>query len=455
MTPELAKVLGEAVAPAYAQESELLPYLQKAEERVAHAMAPSPLRPSAWLSELLGADVWLKLECFNPNGSFKVRGALNAIASRLALRAGMSRSANPNLLPPLKVCAASAGNHAQGVAFAAKQMGCEAHIFLPKRTPLVKREATERLGANVYLVGDVLEEAFEAALAFAHAEGGEFIHAFNDFDVIIGQATCATEVLRQFTQATGKPASAIDAFLCGIGGGGLAAGAGLVMRLFAPTVKVVGVEQEHFDSAARSLAEGTRLPVGKTGQGTIADGISVRMIGNLTFDFLHKYTEKVLLVSDDDIVSAVLGLCEREHVVAEGAGAAAVAALLKNKAMYKGRTVVACVSGGNIDPQLLSRVIARGLGVTGRILRLTARLGDRPGQLKSLLEQIALLDANVLEVYHDRTYAQVNVGDVEVELALETRNFEHQYELLERLGELGFRPKIPQDSFAGCSPTRS
>lgn len=433
MTPELARVLGEATVPDLKDDQALLANISDACAIVSKYMHPSPLRYSNWLSEELGIPVWLKLECLNPNGSFKVRGALVAIARRL-----LHHDASNG---PFKVCAASAGNHAQGVALAAKLMGCEAHIFLPKRTPLVKRSATERLGAKVYLVGDVLEEAFEAALKFSHQENAQFLHAFNDFDVVLGQATCATEILQQFAvECPNVPVGQLDFIGC-VGGGGLVSGAGLAFRL-AKAGRVFGAEQEFYDSAARSLHEKQRLPVSHSGKSTIADGIAVRLIGNLNYEIMSQTLERVLLVSDDDIVAALLGLVEREHVVAEPAGAAAIAAARKNPGVFEGRHLVLTVSGGNIDPQMLSRVITRGLGVTGRMLKITARIGDRPGQLKHLLEKIASVDANVLEVYHDRTYAQVNVGDVEVEFALETRGFEHQYELLEVLEEAGFSPKI-------------
>lgn len=213
MTPELARVLGEAVMPDLSDMKLLKERIAEATAIVHAYIKPSPLRYSSWLSEELGVPVWLKLECLNPNGSFKVRGALSAIYKRLQLH-DTSRG-------PLKVCAASAGNHAQGVALAARLMGCEAHIFLPKRTPLVKRAATERLGAKVYLVGDVLEEAFEAALQFAHREDAEFLHAFNDFDVVMGQATCAVEALEQFAEeCPSVPFKDVD-MVCCVGGGGL------------------------------------------------------------------------------------------------------------------------------------------------------------------------------------------------------------------------------------------
>ena len=210
----------------------------------------------------------------------------------------------------------------------------------------------------------------------------------------------------------------------------------------ASKARVVGVEQQRFDSAQRSIRTGRQQDVTQIGGQTIADGIAVQRIGNLNFEFMKRYVDDVLLVGDDDITAAVLGLLENEHVVTEGAGATAVAALLRYPGRFQGQSVVVTVSGGNMDPQLLSRVIARGLGVTGRTLRLVIYLGDRPGQLKSLIAEIAALDANILEVFHDRTYSEVTVGEVEVNLALETRDAEHQLQLMKHLEEKGFAPRI-------------
>lgn len=401
-----------------------------AKEKIGAHMVASPLRRSLWLSELVGADVWLKLECLNPKGSFKLRGALNAISKRLQTH---------NMNTPLKVCAASAGNHAQGVALAAQMLGCEAHIFLPRQTPIVKRQSTEQLGAKVYLAGDCIEDALDAAVAFANRESAELVHAFNDYDMITGNASCALEAFEQYALETGQTFCDINSFICSIGGGGLAAGAGVVMKHVGKG-KVIGVEQALFNSASKSFSQKEIEPIANFRSTTIADGIAVRRIGNLTHQYINATLDSVQLVSDDEIVVALLGLCERERIVAEGAGAAAVAALIKNKETFADQKIIVVVSGGNIDPQLLGRVFMRGLSMTGRLLNLTAKIIDRPGNLKSLLEHIAQLDANVIEIHHDRTYSQVNVGDVGVELALETKNFEHQDELIRRLGSLGYDP---------------
>lgn len=394
-------------------------------------LPPSPLRRSVWLSDFVKGDVWLKLESLNPNGSFKVRGALNAVSK---LKANQTSS------EPLKVCAASAGNHAQGVAFAAKQLGCQAHIFLPKFAPLVKIAATEKLGAKIYFAGDSLEEALLAAQEFAQKNQAHFLHAFDNEDIILGQATCAYESWLQFSQAMESHKADIDFFVCGMGGGGLAAGAALVFQALGKT-KVIGIEQEFYDSAVHSFEQNKRQPA-KHPHTTIADGIAVAQIGKLNFECMKNQDKEIAVVSDDSIVKAILGLCEQEHIVSEGAGAVGVADVLKRPEYYQDKTSIVCVSGGNIDPQLLNRVLTRGLHMTGRVLRLSACISDRPGGLKKLLQHVADMGGNVLDLIHDRTYSEVSVGDVDVELSLETRNFEHQYSLIEKLEEAGFKPRI-------------
>ncbi len=232
-----------------------------------------------------------------------------------------------------------------------------------------------------------------------------------------------------------------DYFICGVGGGGLAAGAGLLLSALESKTKVIGVEQEFFHSAQKSLQSKTQTPTERS-KSTIADGIAVGLIGNLNYDYMVKYLEKVTTVDDDWIVKSILMLCERERLVSEGAGAVAVAEILKNPTYYSGKTVVACISGGNIDPQLLTRVIARGLHITGRVLRVCVCVNDKPGGLKKLFECIAGMGGNVLDLVHDRTYSEVSIGDVDVELSLETKNSEHQYSLIGGLEEAGFKPRV-------------
>ena len=448
MSTQLYKKLTEAQGKKFQDPIEIFDEIKTTYHSIIQSyLAPSPLRKSVWLSELIGGEVWLKLESLNPNGSFKVRGALNALSELI-------KNAKVTAGEKLKICAASAGNHAQGVAYACRELNCEAHIFLPKGAPLVKRDATEKLGAKLYLVGETLEEAFEAALKFSTEENAHFLHAYNNYDIIIGQSTCAYEMLLQYQHEKNaknnsnlselfpdQPYVCPDYFICAVGGGGLAAGSALLLKALKTKTKVIGVEQEFYNSALNSLQNKSQTSIQKS-KSTIADGIAVGLIGNLNYDYMIKYLEKITLVDDDSIVKSILTLCEREHLVSEGAGAVAVAEIMKNPNYYFGKTVVACVSGGNIDPQLLTRVIARGLHITGRVLRVCVCVSDKPGGLRKLLQFIAEMEGNVLDLIHDRTYSEVSVGDVDVELSLETRNSEHQYSLIEGLEEAGFRPRV-------------
>ena len=398
-------------------------------------LKPSPLKKSYWLSDILKGNVYLKLESLNPNGSFKVRGGLNAVKKLMEMHPGKH----------LKICAASAGNHAQGVAFAAKELGCEAHIFLPTFAPLVKRDATEKLGAKIYLIGNNIEEAAEAALEFAQKEKAHFIHPFNNSDIILGQATCAYEAYEQWENIFFKEnkKTDLDYYVCSVGGGGFIAGAGLFFHSHPQQLKtkIIGVEQEYYTTAMESLKSKKEVSVKPKLKTTIADGIAVGSVGNLTLKYMTPYIEKIHSVTDDAIVRAVLALCEREHIIAEGAGAAAIAHVLQNLDYFYGKNTIICISGGNIDPQLLTRVIARGLTLTDRVLRVTASVSDKPGGLKKLLETVAELGGNVLDLIHDRTYSEVRIGDVDVELSLETRHEEHQRILIHKLEEAGFKPR--------------
>jgi len=434
MSPELLKLLNFGKAKEFIQPLEVLDEIKHAYENVIiKHIPPSPLKKSTWLSELCKGEVWLKLESLHPNGSFKVRGALNAVHNII----------QKNKKNKIKICAASAGNHAQGIAFAAQKLGCEAYLFLPKFAPLVKRNASEKLGAHISIAGSNLEEATEAALSFAQNQNAHFIHAYNNYDIILGQASCAYESLSQFS-ALNPLSKKPDFFVCSVGGGGLVAGAGLACQALNGG-KVIGVEQEYYVSALKCFQNGSQTAILKPKQATIADGIAVGLIGNLNYNYMTRFVDHLSLVTDDFIVKAILGLCEQEHLVAEGAGAAAVADLLKRPEYYAGKTTIACVSGGNIDPQLLIRVLTRGLNITCRNLRVTVCVTDRPGGLKKLLDCVSELEANVLDLIHDRTYSEVSVGDVDVEISLETKNSEHQYSLLEKLEEAGFKPRMRQD----------
>lgn len=309
-------------------------------------LAPTPLKRSEWLSHLAKGDIYLKLECNNPNGSFKVRGALNAVSNLHKKH----QSTHP--AQPMKIAAASAGNHAQGVAFAAKQLGCEAHIFLPQHASKVKRNETEKLGAKVYLTGSSIEDAFEKALEFCEKENAYFIHPFNDENIIFGQATCALETHQQLK-------SNPDYFICSIGGGGLAAGSCYYFHTEQNTnTHVIGVEQEFYNSALISMQKHQLAPM-STAQSlhTIADGVAVKKIGDLTFKYLIDSIKKIVTVSEKEIYHAIANLYKYENLVVEGAGAMVVAAFLKDMEQYKNSKSVLCISGRNIDPDLFQKVI--------------------------------------------------------------------------------------------------
>ncbi len=426
-------------APDHTNLSELQPELDQALETVRRYLPSSPLRRSDWLSSLCGGEVWLKMENLNPTGSFKVRGALNAVARRLHRSPAGSQFLGE--AEAVTLVAASAGNHAQGVAFAAREMGCAAHIFLPHGTPLVKQLQTKRLGATISVMGQNLNEAFEHAFDYVDKNpGSQFLHPFNDFEVIAGQATCLMESFRQYEEVTGRSRNDIERFVCSVGGGGLVSGSGLAMALGGKG-EVVGVEHESFDSAHASLSRGQWSPISQEGSTSLADGIRVQRIGRQNLALMKETVAAVGLVSDDELAGAITSLFENENVVAEGAGAAAVAHLLQRPQEYSGRCSVLCLSGGNIDAQLFSRALSRGLRLSARVMRVKIHIGDKPGQLAQALCVLAESDANLLEVHHDRTYSKVNVGHVEVELSVETRDTAHQEAVMHQLQIAGLRPE--------------
>lgn len=318
-------------------------------------LKPTPLKKSEWLSNLVKGKVFLKLECFNPNGSFKVRGALNAVATLYKKHL----VEHPNEV--MKVVAASAGNHAQGVAYAAKEFGCEAHIFLPKKVSAMKKAATEKLGAHIYIHGNNVDEALEAALEFCEKDPhAYFINPFNNEDIILGQATCAFESHWQFRDEINSSESLEsvlpDYFLCSVGGGGLAAGSCLYFK--DTKTKVIGVEQELYNSAFKSMKAGKLVSMDPVpNPSTIADGIAIKKIGDLTFKYMLDSIEKVTSVSEHDIYNAIANIYKHENIIVEGAGATALADVLKNPAQYENKTTIICVSGGNIDPDVFEKVL--------------------------------------------------------------------------------------------------
>lgn len=392
-----------------------------AKRRLTPYLSPSPLIHSTALSRLSGAEVWLKLESLQPTGSFKIRGALNRLL----------------MIPPTEraggVKAASAGNHAQGVALAASKIGLEATIFMPRRAPIAKQESTRGLGARLIPVEGGMDQALAEAARSAK-EGGLLIHPFEDEGVIAGQGTIGLELT----------SAGPDVVVAPVGGGGLLAGLALGLRGDLPGVKLIGVQTESAPSAVRSFEAGR--VVGVSCDSTVADGIAVSRVGQKTFEIIRRLVDGMVVVTEDQILAAMLALMETEGVVAEGAGAAPVAGLSADAlGDLSGKKVVLIISGSNVDVNLLGRIIHKGLVRSGRILRLRLDLGDYPGSLARLTAVVAEKEANILDIDHDRLGRAAPVDQSRVELDLEVRGPAHGREFLRALEDRGWRPVVLSD----------
>lgn len=398
--------------------------VQAARELLAGVTRTTPLEPSRPLSAALGGPVWLKCENLQRAGSYKVRGAYVRI-SRLS-PAERKRG----------VVAASAGNHAQGVALAAGLVGTHATVFMPVNAPLPKVAATKGYGASVELVGNTVDEALVAAQTYAERTGAVLIHPFDHADVIAGQGTVALELLEQCPD--------VKTIVTGVGGGGLISGMAVAAKALRPDVRVIGVQAASAAAFPPSLKAGE--PVRLPSFSTIADGIAVGRPGELTFTHVRKLVDEIVTVSEEDISRALLMLLERGKQVVEPAGAVGVAALLAGVVEGVRAPVVAVLSGGNIDPLLLLRVIEHGLAAAGRYLRVTVRCSDRPGQLASLLSEIAEHRANVVDVEHQRANPHLGLGEVEVALSVETRGVEHSDTLISALRASGYQVVFAAES---------
>jgi len=375
----------------------------------------TPLDGSSTFSEMASRPVYLKLENLQKTGSFKLRGAYNKI--RLLSAAEKTRG----------VIAASAGNHAQGVAYAARHAGIRSVIVMPETAPLSKVSATRGYGAEVVLAGSSYDEAYARAKELEAEEGLTFVHAFNDPAVMAGQGTIGLEILRQLPE--------IEAVVVPIGGGGLISGVATAIKEMAPHIKVYGVQAEGADAMARSKTADRLIQT--AGASTIADGIAVKTPGDLTFEVIRKYVDGIVTIDDEAIASAILMLLERAKLVVEGAGAIGLAALLHGKIPSQG-SVACLISGGNIDVNFIARIIERGLVKAGRRVILTTRVIDRPGSLQKLLASIAASRGNVLYVHHDRIQHDVPLGQAKVQVSLETRDTEHTREILDALQREGY-----------------
>jgi len=386
--------------------------IQDALKNIQPFIHKTPLIYSNSFSKLIGAEVYLKAENLQKTGSFKVRGAFNKLTG---IKDG-------------KVIAASMGNHAQGVAFAANALGIHAKIVMPIAAPIVKQEATKGYGAEVELHG----ESFGDALAHALSQKGyAFIHAFDDEKVIAGQGTIGIEIAEELRD--------IDFVIVPVGGGGLISGIAAAVKALSPKTKVVGVQTESATSAYDSFKNkkiSDKLPAP-----TLADGIAVGRIGEKTFELINKYVDEMLLVKEDSIAMAILLFLERKKLVVEGAGAAPLAALLENKDTFKGKKIVLVISGGNIDFTLIDRIIHKGLVTSGRIGVFAVVVDDIPGSLHYVTGVIASHRGNVLTVAHDRLAEDLSVSKTKVVFTVEVKAREHLNEILDELRAKGFGVK--------------
>jgi threonine dehydratase len=375
------------------------------------------------LSDLLGQEVFLKCENLQRTGAYKVRGAFNRMSKLTSAEKKQG------------VIAASAGNHSQGVALAAKKLGIKATVHMPIGASLPKVEATRNYGAKVVQSGATFAECLKASQEEAKESGAIFIPPFDHMDVVVGQGTVGLEIMQQHPDTS--------TIVVAIGGGGLAAGVAVSAKLAAAAIgrkiRVIGVQSEHAAAYPASLRAGKVTEIKTTP--TIADGIAVSKPGRIPFELIKKHIDKVVTVSENDIAKAILVLLERSKQVVEPAGAVAVAALMSGKAKAKGKTV-AILSGGNMDPLLLQRVIRHGLSTADRYTNFSVMLPDRPGQLALTAEVIASAHANVIEVLHTRHGNGLQISEVELNLSVETSGHKHRMEVVDALEKAGLRPKL-------------
>ena len=388
--------------------------IEAAARRLAGQVLDTPCVKSKTLSQIVGAQVFLKFENLQFTASFKERGALNKLSALLESGTAIKG-----------VIAASAGNHAQGVAHHAQRLDLRATIVMPVATPMVKVERTRGFGAHVVLHGDTFDDAREHALQLADAQGLTFIHPFDDELVIAGQGTIGIEMLRAQPE--------LDTLVIAVGGGGLISGIATAVRAIKPGVQIIGVQTARFPAMV-NLIKGTAYPQGAS---TIAEGIAVGQPGRITREIVKSLVDDLVLVEEGDIEQAIVMLLEIEKTLVEGAGAAGLAALLREPARYAGRKVGLVLCGGNIDPLLLAAILERGMVRAGRLARIRVDARDSPGVLARITAIVAEAGANIDEVHHQRAFSTLSAQSVEVELVLQTRNPAHVREVIERLSAAG------------------
>ncbi len=395
--------------------------IKAAAQRIGTQVLNTPCLESKTLSQITGAQVFLKFENLQFTASFKERGACNKLLS-------MSAQQRKN-----GVIAMSRGNHAQGVAYHAQQLGIRAVIVMPKATSVVKVERTRGFGAEVVLFGDNLDQSRAHAQALAQEQNLTFIHPYDDAAIIAGQGTIALEMLEAIPS--------LDTLVIAIGGGGLIGGIATAAKTLKPELMVYGIQTERFPSMVNAV-KGLNMPYGTT---TIADGIAVSVPGVLNQALVNHYVDDLLIVTEGDIEQAILLLLDVEKTVVEGAGAVGLAALIKYPDRFKGKKVGLVLCGGNIDPLLLSSIIERGMVRTGRLARLKISAGDVPGTLASITHIIAQCEANIDEVHHQRAFTHLAAQSVEIEVVIQARNMAHVREVMAKLEAAGLSVELDQD----------
>ena len=391
--------------------------IEKAYERVQSVVHRTPFAYAPILSDISGYEVYLKKENLQRTGAFKLRGAFNRVAA--LVEAGKKGG----------VVAASAGNHAQGVAFSAKHFGIDATIVMPESTPLTKVQGVKELGAKVILQGTNYDEAYAYAVTFGKENHYDFVHPFTDEEVMAGQGTVALEMFEEVSD--------LDAVIVPVGGGGLISGMAVAAKACRPDVKIIAGSAQ--GAPAMKNSYDAKRAIDTTSVRTIADGIAVRDTSPVTLEYILKYVDTFESVCEDEIAAAILFLLEKQKVLVEGAGAVGVAALLHGKpALPKGSKVGVVLSGGNIDVTMLSLIIEKGLMKSARKMKLMVTLVDKPGALQDFTQILTDIDANIVQIGYDRTSIDLEFGDAHVSVALETKGEEHQALIREKLAEGGF-----------------
>ena len=388
-----------------------------AREKMKGIIHQTPLDFSQTFTDMSHNEVYLKLENLQKTGSFKVRGSINKLTS--LSKEELSKG----------VIAASAGNHAQGVAYSSKMLNIPCTIVMPKGAPLSKIQATKNYGAEIVLEGDVFDDALAHAMELSEKQGFTLVHTFDDDEIIAGQGTVGLEILEQLPD--------VEAIICPVGGGGLIAGIAVAVKEKNPNVAIYGVEASACPSMAQSLLE--KKPITVPSSPTVADGIAVKKPGVRNLEIVEKYVDDLVTVDEIEMIRTMFLLLERNKLLVEGSGASSLAALLYEKLNIKGKKVVALLSGGNVDVNFISRIIERGMVEAGRYARFSIIIVDKPGGLQRVLTNITEADANILSVHHTRMGRNIYPGYTEIEIAVETKSHEHILDLQKALTAKGYR----------------